>query len=444
MKLFLIVIFFFFLHNCSFDNKTGIWNEENNVKVKKESKNNEIFKNFQKISVSDEIFDKTIIFKNDLILSFSEPIINYTWQEVFFNQNNNFKNFSYTDSNQITFKSKKLTKNKVNKYKLYENGNIIINDNKGNIIVFSITQNKITKFNFYKKKFKNIKKELNLIVENNIIYVADNLGYLYAYNYISNNIIWAKNYKLPFSSNIKISGNNLIVSNRNNGLYFFNKSNGNSLKLIPTEEVKVKNQFNNNLSLIKNEDLLFLNTYGSLYSINLLSLKVNWFINLNPSLSLIPSNLFQGNILVNSDNEIIASSKNKTFFIDKDSGSITKIFNFSSNMKPVINNELAIFLTKQNFLIALNLKNKNIIYSYDLSKIDEIKKIINKANVYKELMIINSKIFVFLKNSQIAIFNLNGVFEELRKLPSKINTSPISVEESILYLNNNSKLVVIN
>ena len=364
--------------------------------------------------------------------------------KVFFNQNNNFKNFSYTDLNQITLNSKKLTKNKVKNYKLYENGNVIINDSKGNIIIFSITENKITKFNFYKKKFKNIKKELQFIVEDNIIYVADNLGYLYAYNYISNNIIWAKNYKLPFSSNMKISGNNLIVANINNGLYFFNKSNGNSLKLIPTEEVKVKNQFNNNLSLINNENLLFLNTYGSLYSINLLSLKVNWFINLNPSLSLLSSNLFQGNILVNNNNEIIASSKNKTFFIDKDSGSVTKIFNFSSNMKPIINNELAIFLTKKNFLIALNLKDKDIIYSYDLSKIEELKKIISIGNVHKELMIINSKIFVFLKNSQIAIFNLNGTFQELRKLPSKISTSPISVEESILYLNNKSKLVVIN
>ena len=35
----------------------------------------------------------------------------------------------------------------------------------------------INKFNFYKKKYKKIKKNLNLIVENNIIYVSDNLGF---------------------------------------------------------------------------------------------------------------------------------------------------------------------------------------------------------------------------------------------------------------------------
>ena len=227
-------------------------------------------------------------------------------------------------------------------------------------------------------------------------------------------------------------------------MYFFNKRNGNILKIIPTEEIKVKSQFNNNLSLINNEDLIFLNTYGSLYSINLSSKKINWFINLNPSLSVLPSNLFQGNIIVNNDNEIIASSKNKTFFIDKNSGSIIKIFNFSSSMKPIINNDIAIFLTKNNFLIALSLKTKNIIYSYDLKKIHELKKVINKDDVFKEIMILNSEIFVFFKNSQVVIFNLNGAFKEIRKLPSKINTSPISIGKSILYINNRSKLVVIN
>ena len=56
-------------------------------------------------------------------------------------------------------------------------------DIKGNITVFSINQNKIImKFNFYKNKFKKIKKFLNLIVEDSIVYVSDNMGFLYAYD----------------------------------------------------------------------------------------------------------------------------------------------------------------------------------------------------------------------------------------------------------------------
>ena len=76
---------------------------------------------------------------------------------------------------------------------------------KGDIIFYSIDQNRVVnKFNFYKKKFKNIPKKLNIIVQNNIIYISDNLGFLYAFDYFSNKILWAKNYKIPFRSNLKI------------------------------------------------------------------------------------------------------------------------------------------------------------------------------------------------------------------------------------------------
>ena len=57
---------------------------------------------------------------------------------------------------------------------------------------------------------------------------------------------------------------------------FFNKKNGNVLRRIPTEETLVKNKFVNNLSILDN-DIFYLNTYGSLYSIDNNTMKVNWF-----------------------------------------------------------------------------------------------------------------------------------------------------------------------
>ena len=143
------------------------------------------------------------------------------------------------------------------------------------------------------KNFKRVKKFLNLIVEENTIYVSDNLGYLYAYNYKIDKILWAKNYKIPFRSNLKIIDNKLIASNQNNIIYFLNKKNGNILKLIPTEETIVKNNFINNFSS-DGKLTFFLNTYGSLYAINNQNLNIIWFINLNRSLDLNPSNLFLG------------------------------------------------------------------------------------------------------------------------------------------------------
>ena len=102
---------------------------------------------------------------------------------------------------------------------LFSNGNLILSDQKGNLIIFSVNENKIfRKYNFYKNRFKDIKKNLNLVIENNIIYISDNIGFFYAYDYLKDKLVWAKNYKVPFRSNLKISLNKLISSNQNNDL----------------------------------------------------------------------------------------------------------------------------------------------------------------------------------------------------------------------------------
>ena len=69
----------------------------------------------------------------------------------------------------------------------------------------------IYKFNFYKKKFKKINKNLNLLLKIKY-HVSDNLGYLYALDYNKKQVVRAKNYKIPFRSNIKIVNNKNYIS----------------------------------------------------------------------------------------------------------------------------------------------------------------------------------------------------------------------------------------
>jgi len=442
MKLFLSIIISFFLFNCSFDKKTGIWKDENNDinNVK-----NDTLKEFKKISASSDIYNKKIFLKQNSIFKISKPVSNIDWNDIFYQNNNNLTNFEYSNLNQIIFKSKKLTKNLISKYKLYRDGKIIISDLEGNIVVFSINENKVVaKFNFYKKRFKRIEKKINLIVEKDIIFLADNLGYVYSYNYINQKIVWAKNYKVPFSSNLKIFKNNLIVSDQNNHLYIINKKNGDLIKLIPTEETLIKNQFINSLSVDDRGNLFFLNSFGSLYSIDINTLNINWFYNFNKSFDLSPSNLFIGNQIINNDKYVIVSSKNNTFIIEVNTGSIVKKFNFSSLIRPIIINNVLFFITNNNFLIAINLETKNILYSLDITEIKNLK-IKNFTNdIVKNIMILDSSIFVFLKNSKILSFDIYGKFKKIIKLQTNMQTYPISIDGSILYLNDKNKLIVLN
>ena len=78
MKLFYVLIILIFFQNCSFDNKTGIWKNEN-IKIKK---NDDIFKEFKKISKSSDAFNKIIHVKK-----------NFTFRIVWSFRKTTFKNF---------------------------------------------------------------------------------------------------------------------------------------------------------------------------------------------------------------------------------------------------------------------------------------------------------------------------------------------------------------
>ena len=219
----------------------------------------------------------------------------------------------------------------------------------------------------FKILVEKIDKILSLIVEDNIIYASDNIGYIYAYDYNKNQILWAKNYKKPFRSNLKLFKDKIISSNQNNDLLVLDKLSGNLIKLIPSEDTVIKNLFVNNLCLTKNE-ILFLNTYGSLYSINKDDYKLNWFINLNKSLNLNYSNLFYGSEIVYENNKIFISSKENFYILNAKTGSIISKKNFSIISKPVINRKNIFLISKNNFLISMNIDTGKIIYSYDIGQ----------------------------------------------------------------------------
>ena len=104
-------------------------------------------------------------------------------------------------------------------------------------------------------------------------------------------------------------------------MYFFNKLTGEILQIIPTEETLIKNNFKNNLAL-QDKSLFFLNSYGSLYAFDVETNRVNWFINLNRSINLNPSNLFLSNQITVNKEKIIVPTNDYIYVVDKNNGSI--------------------------------------------------------------------------------------------------------------------------
>ena len=166
------------MSHCSFDDKSGIWKNEKTISKEK----NSVFKDLKTLSTDEEMFSKIVQINPNFNLKISKKILSTEWNDIFYNQTNNFDNFEYTDLNNLIFKSRKISRFNINKRFLYTDNFIITADEKGNLIIFSSSTNDLFKYNFYKKKFKSFKKKLNIISDEKNIYVSDNLGYLYAFN----------------------------------------------------------------------------------------------------------------------------------------------------------------------------------------------------------------------------------------------------------------------
>ena len=146
--------------------------------------------------------------------------------------NNNVPHLSYENKKNRVLKSKKIGKSKFSVDQLESDlfileDNIFFSDFNGNIYCFSISQQKILwKFNFYKKKYKNIPIKTNLKIINKSLIVSDNLGYFYNIDLNNGKLKWAKNQGVPLTSEIKSSNQKTFLLNQDNKFYIFENKNG--------------------------------------------------------------------------------------------------------------------------------------------------------------------------------------------------------------------------
>ena len=358
MKIFYFILIIIFFQNCSFDNKSGIWKNSSDQN-KKANKN---FKDFKKIVLENEnFFNKTLEIDKKFQFSLTPPSSPSQWNDFFYNRNNVQDNFYYSDKNKLVFQSGKLSRKKINENILFDKNIFITSDSKGNILIYSLENKKILyKYNFYKKKFKNIDKKLYYILRDGLLYVSDNIGYLYVYNYFENKLVWAKKFDAPFRSNIKIDNKKIFIADENNNLFIVDVKNGNILRKIPTEEVLIKNDFVNNISTNK-KNLFFLNTFGSLYSIDKEDLRINWFVNVNSSLESNMDKIFYSNEIKVLNTHLIISTNNVLQVLDSENGSTKFKIPISSQISPIINNDYIFIVTNNNYLVSIQVSTGKII-----------------------------------------------------------------------------------
>ena len=93
MKFFYLFILLFFIWSCSFDDKSGIWKNENIP----QNSNNNVFKEFRKLSLANDQFTKIVKIKNDYIFNLPKKIVSKNWTGELYNKSNYIPNLEYNN-----------------------------------------------------------------------------------------------------------------------------------------------------------------------------------------------------------------------------------------------------------------------------------------------------------------------------------------------------------
>jgi len=140
LKLLVIFLSLILLINCSFDNKTGIWQDAE--ETKKSAKIQREKGKLKDIFIERKFFNEEKRVKPGLNIIINETYRNKDWLFENYNLSNNLANFSYNNSKVLINKSSRLSKSPSNINLFFYKNNIISNDHTGSIFVYSLAQKK--------------------------------------------------------------------------------------------------------------------------------------------------------------------------------------------------------------------------------------------------------------------------------------------------------------
>ncbi len=444
-KLLILILFPIIFINCSFNNQTGLWKD-----LSKESTIKKERAKYKPIFIKGEKFKKEI--SNDIAINISKPIINDNWLEQNFTAINFVPHLQYENKKNLVFKSKKIGKIKGSIFNLgFEpliiNENIFFHDIFGSIYNYSTSEERIIwKYNFYKKKFKKHFFKINLAIESNDLIASDNLGYLYSIDVESGKLIWAKNYGIPFRSNIKTDDGYLFLINQDNKFYIIQKNNGKKKIDVETFPSFLKNNHQASISIdpIK-KNVYFITTAGEVYSLNYKTNTINWLYKTTLRDFEKKVDLFFSSPIIYKEDSIIVSTSVSTISLNTLNGALNWELPFSTYLRPVVLREFIFLVSKDGFILSLDRETGRVIWSNNLfNKSKKFNK--QKIGEINSLMLISNQIFMTTSKGYFLFANYqNGKIINYAKVDKTgFFTKPIVVNKKIYIINRKMRVLVFN
>ena len=422
-----ILLSLFLLNNCSFNENSKIWKEK-----EKNIENKNIKKVFSEKNKNINEFNQEL--KLDLAqIQTNNKIIdnknNYGSQNYkgLLDEIGNYKFSKFKDTNQLNFKP------------IFLKDGLIFFDKKGSIIRYDNTQKVLWKKNYYSKKEKKSKPQLNFLLNGDNLIVADNIAKYYSININSGELNWSKNNPYPFNSEIKKNNDKIFIVDYKNTLRCYNIDDGTECWNLKTEDSFTIS--NTKFSLITvNDMVIFSNSIGDITATDIDTGLVVWQLPTQSSNIINETYSFKISKLVSDGKSIyFSNNKNEFYSVDVKTGVTNWINDISSNLMPIIIGNLLFTVSNDGYLHVIEKNNGNIIrindlyFNYKVKKRKDIKPV--------GFSIGNSKLFLTNTDGKMIIVDLSlGKIIRVEKVSGNLTSKPFIHNQNLFLIKNGSIL----
>ena len=425
MTRYIILLFFIFLHGCSFNTNSRFWTEEK--EIEKLSKN--ISKILEKKLITKKEFNPNLkIDTSKKFISISDDLSN----------NLAIKNFNKDIDKISKFKFSKIRDFEYFEPELVFDGkNFVFFDDQGNLIKFDENFKIVWKKNFYSKEEKKQKPILTLSIKEKTLIVFDNISKFYAVNLENGDLLWSKKNKNPINSQIKILDDKIYSVDMNNIIRCVSLLDGSEVWKFKSENIFLKSPKRNSI-IVKNNRVYLNNSIGDIIAINAQNGSLLW--QTPTQSSLIYENAFDliiSDLVANQDNLVFSNNRNELYSLNLNNGLINWKQDVNSSVRSIFYNNLIFSISNEGYFFIIDSKSGNIIRITDVFNIFKNK---NREKIRPIGFIASyNKLMLSTNNGKLLKIDIaSGKTESVFKIDKEKISRPFVFNKKILLVKNNS------
>ena len=382
----------------------------------------------KKISIFNKTQNQSIEQKQIIL---EKPYINKEWTSTGGNSENNMghiaghKKFHKLYSNDIGTSSSK----KQILYTPVANEDLIFTIS-GNLRLTATNINTGKTVWFHKFSNKDLITFGALALNNNDLYLITNNAQLVKLNAKTGEIIYSKYFNTTLKSGLTFCNNKLFFTTDNNETFAINPSNGEKEYIHKTIE-ESSSFIKGSTPACKDDKLITTFSNGEVHMIMADTSTAIW---LDSAYKINTSNINNisdiiANPVINKDTVIVKSYNDITKAFNINDGSTIWITSNGGKTTPIISNNIMFDIDNNKIVSASNAITGN--------KIWETKLDIGKNDIFFDPLLINNQLIIPVSNGDLIKVNpYNGQIIETENLTSKIDVSPIVINDKLIIISN--------